>query len=130
MYQTYRVELAICVYRHLPTFLSSFSYVPDLLGWVGYLWLVEKIGVPGENHRPVASRWQTLSHNVVSSTPRSCICILGVSILPLSTVLIFLIWNCSDSMVFVLFHFINVVKYSSRFLCVVSCKIQTIVISK
>jgi hypothetical protein len=24
----------------------------------------------GENHRPVASHWQTLSHNVVSSTPR------------------------------------------------------------
>jgi hypothetical protein len=26
-------------------------------------------GVPGENHSPVASHWQTLSHNVVSSTP-------------------------------------------------------------
>ena len=39
MYQTYCVELAICVYRHLPTFLSSFSYVPDLLGWIGYLCL-------------------------------------------------------------------------------------------
>ena len=25
--------------------------------------------VPGENHRPAASHWQTLSHNVVSSTP-------------------------------------------------------------
>ena len=39
MYQTYWVELAICVYRHLPIFLSSFSYVPDLLGWVDYLCL-------------------------------------------------------------------------------------------
>ena len=39
MYQTYCVELAICVYRHLPIFLSSFSYVPDLLGWVDYLCL-------------------------------------------------------------------------------------------
>jgi len=29
-----------------------------------------KLGVPGENHRPAASHWQTLSHNVVSSTPR------------------------------------------------------------
>jgi hypothetical protein len=28
--------------------------------------LVEETGVPGENHRPVASHWQTLSHNVVS----------------------------------------------------------------
>jgi len=32
--------------------------------------LVEETGVPGEKHRPVASHWQTLSHNVVSSTPR------------------------------------------------------------
>ena len=24
--------------------------------------------VPGENHRPAASYWQTLSHNIVSST--------------------------------------------------------------
>jgi len=24
----------------------------------------------GENHRPVASHWQTWSHNVLSSTPR------------------------------------------------------------
>jgi hypothetical protein len=36
-------------------------------------WLVlltEETGAPGENHRRVASHWQTLSHNVVSSTPR------------------------------------------------------------
>ena len=26
---------------------------------------------PGENHRPASSHWQTLSHNVVSSTPRN-----------------------------------------------------------
>ena len=32
--------------------------------------LLEETGVPGENHIPVASHWQTLSHNVVSSTPR------------------------------------------------------------
>jgi hypothetical protein len=32
--------------------------------------LVKEIGVSGENHRPVASYWQTLSQNVVSSTPR------------------------------------------------------------
>jgi hypothetical protein len=30
---------------------------------------VEETGVPGENYRPVASHRQTLSHNVVSSTP-------------------------------------------------------------
>jgi hypothetical protein len=31
--------------------------------------LVEETGEPGENHCPVASHWQALSHNVVSSTP-------------------------------------------------------------
>ena len=29
--------------------------------------LVEQIGVPGGNHRPVASHWQTVSQNVASS---------------------------------------------------------------
>jgi hypothetical protein len=37
--------------------------------WRSVSW-VEETGVPGENHRPVASHWQTLSNNVVSSTPR------------------------------------------------------------
>ena len=32
--------------------------------------LEEETRVPGENHRPVTSHRQTLSHNVVSSTPR------------------------------------------------------------
>jgi hypothetical protein len=31
--------------------------------------LVEENGVSGENHWPAASHWQTLSHNVVTSTP-------------------------------------------------------------
>ena len=35
----------------------------------GQFLLVEETAVPGENHHPVASHWQTLSHNVVSSTP-------------------------------------------------------------
>ena len=30
---------------------------------------MEETGVPGKNHRPVASYWQALSLNVVSSTP-------------------------------------------------------------
>jgi hypothetical protein len=30
---------------------------------------VEETGVPGENHRPAASHWKTLSYKVVSSTP-------------------------------------------------------------
>jgi len=32
--------------------------------------LVEETGERGENQRPVESHWQTLSHNVVFSTPR------------------------------------------------------------
>jgi hypothetical protein len=32
--------------------------------------IVDENGVPGENHQPVASHWQTLSHNAVWSTPR------------------------------------------------------------
>jgi hypothetical protein len=28
--------------------------------------LYKEIGVPGENHQPAASHWQTLSHNIVS----------------------------------------------------------------
>jgi hypothetical protein len=31
---------------------------------------VEETGVPGENLQPASNHWQTLSHNLVSSTPR------------------------------------------------------------
>jgi hypothetical protein len=31
--------------------------------------LGEETGIPAENHRPVESHWQTLSHDVISSTP-------------------------------------------------------------
>ena len=40
----------------------------SVISWRSVL-LVEETGVPGENHRPNASHRQTLSHNVVSSTP-------------------------------------------------------------
>jgi len=40
-----------------------------VMSWRSVL-LVEETGVPGENYRPAASHWQTLSHNVASSTPR------------------------------------------------------------
>jgi hypothetical protein len=39
-----------------------------VISWWSVL-LVEATGVFGENHWPVASHWQTLSHNVVSSIP-------------------------------------------------------------
>ena len=39
------------------------------ISWQSIL-LAEETKVPGENHRPVVSHWQTLFHNVVSSTPQ------------------------------------------------------------
>jgi hypothetical protein len=47
--------------------LSHFNKVFLKFHPTGYFLLVEEIRVPGGNHRPVASLWQTLSH-VVSST--------------------------------------------------------------
>ena len=41
----------------------------SVISWWSVL-LVEKNGAPDENHRQAASHRQTLSHNVVSSTPR------------------------------------------------------------
>ena len=42
----------------------------SVISWWSVL-LVEETGVPRENHRPAVGHWQTLSHNVVSST--SCL---------------------------------------------------------
>ena len=41
----------------------------SVISWQSVL-LMEDTGVPGENQRPAASHRQTLSHNVVQSTPR------------------------------------------------------------
>ena len=49
-------------------FYATFNNI-SVLSWWSVL-LVEEHRVPGQNHRPVASRLQTLSHNVVSSTHR------------------------------------------------------------
>jgi hypothetical protein len=48
-------------------FNATFNNISAKL-WQSVL-LMEETVLPGENHRPVASHWQTLSHNV-SSTPR------------------------------------------------------------
>jgi hypothetical protein len=45
---------------------NKFSYG---ISWMSVL-SIEKPGVSGENHTSAASHLQTLSHNVVSSTPR------------------------------------------------------------
>jgi len=39
-------------------FNATFSNI-SVISW-GQVLLLEEIGVPGENHRPVASHWQTL----------------------------------------------------------------------
>jgi hypothetical protein len=50
-------------------FSTTFNNISVIL-WRSVL-LVEETGGPAENHRPAASHWQTLLHNVVSSTPRT-----------------------------------------------------------
>ena len=49
-------------------FNSTFNNI-SVISWRPVL-LVEETGVPRENHQPVASHSQTLSHNVISSTHR------------------------------------------------------------
>jgi hypothetical protein len=46
-------------------FNTNFNNI-SVISWRSVL-LVEETGVPGVNHRPVASHWQTSSHNVVSN---------------------------------------------------------------
>jgi hypothetical protein len=48
---------------HIPIWESC------IISWLSVS-LVEETGVPRENHWPALGHWQTLSHNVVSSTPR------------------------------------------------------------
>jgi len=45
---------------------ATFNNISAISWWS--VLLVEETKVPRENHWPVASHWQTLSHNVVSST--------------------------------------------------------------
>jgi hypothetical protein len=49
-------------------FNTTFNNISDI-SWRSVL-LVEETGKPWENHWTAASHWQTLSHNVVLSTPR------------------------------------------------------------
>jgi len=48
-------------------FNVTFNNISDTSWWS--VSLVEETEVLGENHWPVASHWQTLSHNFASSTP-------------------------------------------------------------
>jgi len=49
--------------------ISATSNNISVISWRQDL-LVDETGAPWENHRSVASHWQTWSHNAVSSTPR------------------------------------------------------------
>jgi hypothetical protein len=48
-------------------FNATFNNI-SVISWRSVLLVEETVG-PAENYRPVASHWQSLSHNVVSSTP-------------------------------------------------------------
>jgi hypothetical protein len=61
-YNSFANEGLVLVFN--PTFNNI-----SIISWRSVL-LMEDTGVSGVNHRPVPSHWQTLSHNVVSSTPR------------------------------------------------------------
>ena len=49
-------------------FNATFNIISVISPWS--VLLVEETGAHGENHRPVASHRQTLSHCIVSSTSR------------------------------------------------------------
>ena len=49
-------------------FNATFTNI-SAISWRSVL-LVKETVVSGENHRPVASYWQTLSHEIVLCTPR------------------------------------------------------------
>ena len=49
-------------------FNATFNNI-SVISWRSVL-LVDETGLSGENRRHAAIHWQTLSHNVVSSTPR------------------------------------------------------------
>jgi hypothetical protein len=61
-------NLHYCLFVFLMVFNATFNNI-SVISWRSVL-LVEETGVPGENHRSFASHRQTLSHNVVLSTPR------------------------------------------------------------
>ena len=61
-YKVKRARVRVMVFN------ATLNNIADI-AWRSVL-MVEETWVPGENHRPVASHWQTLSHNVVSNLPR------------------------------------------------------------
>ena len=76
----YKINMAFirnCLLLMQPLNLQDTSQVAILIkgdviaiSWQSVLLLVEETGVPVKNNRPIASLCQTLSHNLVSGTPR------------------------------------------------------------
>jgi len=61
-------KILIELFRWFMVFNATFNNI-SVISWRSIL-LVEETGISRENYQSVASHWQTLSHNVVSSTPR------------------------------------------------------------
>ena len=75
--ETITLNVGISLWTHLSDrfyrfrfmiFIAIFNNI-SVISWQSVL-LVEENGGPRENHWSAASHWQTLSQNVVSSTPR------------------------------------------------------------
>jgi hypothetical protein len=63
-------EIAESLWVRVMMFNATFNNISVTSWWSHLLILVEEIGVPRENHRPVASHYRTLSNNMLWSAPR------------------------------------------------------------
>jgi hypothetical protein len=83
--------------------------ITELIDWLGFLmfnaifnnisvisWrsdlLMLETRVPGNNHQPAASHWQTLSHNVVSSTSTDIVGFYVIVVVTMSSLFAFRIF--------------------------------------
>jgi hypothetical protein len=70
MLPPYYLLFNVDIYNRELWYLTSLSTIFKLYRGGQFFFLMEETGVPGENHQPTGSHRKTLSHNVVSSTPR------------------------------------------------------------
>jgi len=68
LYKLNKIKVVLIMKNVVMVFNTTFNNMSVIL-WRSVL-LVAETGVPGENHRPAVSHWHTLSHALVSSTPR------------------------------------------------------------
>ena len=67
-FKTSNNEMWMCIWLKFGLFNATFNHI-SVISCQSVL-LLQETGGPGEDHRPVASHWQTLSHNALWSTPR------------------------------------------------------------